>query len=268
MFIWTFDIQNYWKNFDYIWYWRPTKLSWTSFFTHIGPVKCLICRTLEQSLLTSQWRVAIRKTDNFHKIQNQTRSTIYIWNNFSSSSLSSSFMLHVRFELCLPLAFTLVSRLIYSSTLMMEVKCSSEMSSDFQRTTRRYIPWDRTLHLHSRVSNFAGVVIFLGDADFEFCQKIPIILTEGFRFFLQSLKANERIASEIRPRPIPSILFSIRHSKLMLGSDSTLSVMLTVLFNEQEMNTFLLQGLGNTPLPVSVSWIFNILYILRCLCAP
>jgi hypothetical protein len=47
-----------------------------------------------------------------------------------------------------PLAtrFTLLSCLAYSSTLQMEAVCSSETSVDFQRTTRRYIPEDRTLH--------------------------------------------------------------------------------------------------------------------------
>jgi hypothetical protein len=36
----------------------------------------------------------------------------------------------------------------YSSTLKMEEKCSSETSVDTQRTTRRYIPEDDTLHNH------------------------------------------------------------------------------------------------------------------------
>jgi hypothetical protein len=41
--------------------------------------------------------------------------------------------------LCSPqLAFTLVSCSAYSSTQKMEAICSSEMSVDFQRTTRRY----------------------------------------------------------------------------------------------------------------------------------
>jgi hypothetical protein len=37
-------------------------------------------------------------------------------------------------------AFTLVSCLAYSSTLKMEVTCSSETWVDFQRTTQHYIP--------------------------------------------------------------------------------------------------------------------------------
>jgi hypothetical protein len=36
----------------------------------------------------------------------------------------------------------------YSSTLRIEATCSPETSVDFQRTTRRYIPEDRTLHNH------------------------------------------------------------------------------------------------------------------------
>jgi hypothetical protein len=34
----------------------------------------------------------------------------------------------------------------YISTLNMEATCSSETSADFQRTTRRYIPVNMTLH--------------------------------------------------------------------------------------------------------------------------
>jgi hypothetical protein len=44
--------------------------------------------------------------------------------------------------------FTLVSCLGYYSTMKMEATCSSETSVDFQPTTRRYIPEDRTLHNH------------------------------------------------------------------------------------------------------------------------
>jgi hypothetical protein len=39
--------------------------------------------------------------------------------------------------------------LTYSSTQNMEATCSSETSADFQRTTHRYIPEDRTLRSHS-----------------------------------------------------------------------------------------------------------------------
>jgi hypothetical protein len=44
--------------------------------------------------------------------------------------------------------FMLVSCLAYSSTLKLEETCSSETPADFQRTTRRYIPEDGTLHNH------------------------------------------------------------------------------------------------------------------------
>jgi hypothetical protein len=43
-----------------------------------------------------------------------------------------------------------------SSTLKMEVTYSSETSVDFQRTTRRYIPEERTLHNH-RCENLNNV---------------------------------------------------------------------------------------------------------------
>jgi hypothetical protein len=45
-------------------------------------------------------------------------------------------------------AFTPIRYSAYSSTLKMEAICSSEMSVDFQRTTRRYIREGRTLHNH------------------------------------------------------------------------------------------------------------------------
>jgi hypothetical protein len=45
--------------------------------------------------------------------------------------------------------FILVSCLDYSSTLKMEATCSPETSVNCQRTTRCYIPEDRTLYNHS-----------------------------------------------------------------------------------------------------------------------
>jgi hypothetical protein len=44
--------------------------------------------------------------------------------------------------------FMLVSCMVYSATLKMEATSSSETSVDFQWTTRRYIPENRTLHNH------------------------------------------------------------------------------------------------------------------------
>jgi hypothetical protein len=44
----------------------------------------------------------------------------------------------------------LVSCLAHFSTLKMEATCPPETSADFKRTTRPYIPEDRTLHNHSR----------------------------------------------------------------------------------------------------------------------
>jgi hypothetical protein len=43
----------------------------------------------------------------------------------------------------------LVPCLAYSSTPKIELICSSETSVDFHRTTRRYIPDDRTIYLRS-----------------------------------------------------------------------------------------------------------------------
>jgi hypothetical protein len=43
----------------------------------------------------------------------------------------------------------MLSRLAYSSAMKMEATCSSETSVDFRRTTRRYIPEDRTVHTNS-----------------------------------------------------------------------------------------------------------------------
>jgi hypothetical protein len=46
--------------------------------------------------------------------------------------------------LCLPLAFTSVSCLSYSSIMKMEATCSSETPVDFQSNTRQHVPEDRT----------------------------------------------------------------------------------------------------------------------------
>jgi hypothetical protein len=54
---------------------------------------------------------------------------------------------HLKYNAVLSVYFTLISCSAYS-TLKMEEICSSETSVDFQRTTRRYIPEDGTLHNH------------------------------------------------------------------------------------------------------------------------
>jgi hypothetical protein len=66
-------------------------------------------------------------------------------------------------SLCLPPAFTLVSCSAYSPTLKMEAICSSEMSVNFQRTTRRYIPEDSTLHNHccENLKSYRGILYCL-----------------------------------------------------------------------------------------------------------
>jgi hypothetical protein len=71
----------------------------------------------------------------------------------TSSVLGPNILLNTSFPntlrlLCVPPAFTLVSCAANSLTLKMGAICSSEMSVDFQRTTRRYIPKDSALHNH------------------------------------------------------------------------------------------------------------------------
>jgi hypothetical protein len=62
---------------------------------------------------------------------------------------------------CLPPAFTLLSCSVYSSTLKMVAICSSETSVDFQRTKRRYVSDDRTLHNHCCENfNFCTLHVF------------------------------------------------------------------------------------------------------------
>jgi hypothetical protein len=61
---------------------------------------------------------------------------------------------------CLPPAFTLVSCSAYFSILKMEAICFFETSVDNQRTTRRYIPEDRTLYNHrcEKLKSYKGIV--------------------------------------------------------------------------------------------------------------
>jgi hypothetical protein len=56
-----------------------------------------------------------------------------------------------------------VSCLTHSSTLKMEATCSSYTEVDFQRTTRRYTPEDRTLHDHrcENLKLYTAVWIFI-----------------------------------------------------------------------------------------------------------
>jgi hypothetical protein len=56
-------------------------------------------------------------------------------------------------------AFTLVSGSTYS-TLKMEAICFSERSVYFRRTTRHYIPEDKTLHGH-RCENIKSYIIYI-----------------------------------------------------------------------------------------------------------
>jgi hypothetical protein len=89
--------------------------------------------------------------------------------------------------------FALVSWLTYFSTLRMEATCSSETSVDFQRTTRRYIPEDRTLHNHlyenlkSYLLNIFNSIIFLerGTAFLRTCLAIFVLYLKCFQSVMQ-----------------------------------------------------------------------------------
>jgi hypothetical protein len=61
--------------------------------------------------------------------------------------------LHFQREALLATCFVLLFCFAYSSTLKIEVTCSSETSVYLQRTTWRHIPEDRTIHNH-RCENF------------------------------------------------------------------------------------------------------------------
>jgi hypothetical protein len=56
----------------------------------------------------------------------------------------------------MPPVFTLISCLVCSLTLKMEVTCSSETSVDFQQTAQCYISEDRTLQLRKPPNNTSG----------------------------------------------------------------------------------------------------------------
>jgi hypothetical protein len=75
------------------------------------------------------------------------KSSIF-WDITPCSPLKADRLFGGIYRLHLQQAFTLVSYLAYSSTLKMEAICSSEISVGFQRTTRRYLPEDGTLHNH------------------------------------------------------------------------------------------------------------------------
>jgi hypothetical protein len=102
----------------------------------------------------------IRQSKALVKNKELVKSTI-LWDITPCSSLvnrrfgknisppsSGSRISQARNNLCLPCAFTQVCCLAYSSALKMEAISSSETSVDTQRTTRRYIPEDCTLHNH------------------------------------------------------------------------------------------------------------------------
>jgi hypothetical protein len=75
-------------------------------------------------------------------------------------------------ELRLSPDFTLVSCSAYSSILKMEAICSSETSIAFQRTTRRHIPEDDSLHDH-RCENLKSDMFYFPLLP-PSCESLPI----------------------------------------------------------------------------------------------
>jgi hypothetical protein len=71
-----------------------------------------------------------------------------------------------------------VSCLAYPLTLKMEVALSTKMSADFQGTTQRYIPEDRTLTFRFSVQLLAVCVITFDESDIIFRYAIKV-------FFIQ-----------------------------------------------------------------------------------
>jgi hypothetical protein len=59
-------------------------------------------------------------------------------------------------QVLLAICFPLISCFAYFSTLKIEATCSSETLAGFQRTTRRYVPEDRTLHIAPKGMNRKG----------------------------------------------------------------------------------------------------------------
>jgi hypothetical protein len=76
--------------------------------------------------------------------------TAVFWNITQCSPLKVNrrFVGTCRLQLCLQPSFTLAFFSVYSSTLKMEAKFSSEMFVDFQRTERLYIPEDSSLDIN------------------------------------------------------------------------------------------------------------------------
>jgi hypothetical protein len=73
--------------------------------------------------------------------------TKWLTNFFQKTIHDEQFCLLVsRWQTC---CFTLISCFVFSSNLKMEATYSSETSFDFQRTTQRYIPEDKSFHNHS-----------------------------------------------------------------------------------------------------------------------
>jgi hypothetical protein len=95
-----------------------------------------------QYVLRFQWSQTFLPFMTYHCNSYETRQTMsWLQINFTTDSN------HMIVKALLATCFMLIFCLNYSSTLKMEATCSSE-ASDFQLTTRRYIPEDRIIHNH------------------------------------------------------------------------------------------------------------------------
>jgi hypothetical protein len=110
--------------------------------------------------------------------------------------LRSPLKLNRRFEgTCrLPLhavCFSLISCLAYS-TLNIEATCYSETSVDFQRTTRRYIPEERTLRNHSceNLKSYTWI-LFSGMWCHAVWKKLTDVFGEAYCLHLQHRKIRQ-----------------------------------------------------------------------------
>jgi hypothetical protein len=133
--------------------------------------------------------------------------------------------------------------------------CSSETPIDFQWTTGRYIPEDRTLPNHRcdnlksiwRLSSTSwelltllpkalitlapAVTLFTLPSDLG-CDYYDFIIS----WFSQSLHQNVWILPQIRPQPLPSTSFPIHNSLIILPFDAIESEILTASLNKSYIN--------------------------------
>jgi hypothetical protein len=111
--------------------------------TKVNVVYCMIYQTVNRDSRGS--RPTPRCFLNCQELFKIWLSVLFLWDITPCSPLKANRSFG---GTLLVTCFMLVSWWAYSSTLNMEATCSSETTFDFQRTTKRYIIEDRTLHNH------------------------------------------------------------------------------------------------------------------------